>query len=198
MWGVRLCRASQLRNSTVRLCFLDDEETQVVDLKCGERLPAPHIGRPHRPSCHQSGLQRGRSSAPALVAISESVWTPRSGSVPLCSRPCWRCRCRWRGVGEVLGIERQKSSKRAATSCAIFPCPASPRKANGQRTRKPSGGTHPEKWQRFKEYCVPRRGCRAGKSGRSCAVIPFPRRNRSCTVWIRRSTTGASGSIPCW
>ena len=56
------------------------------------------------------------------------------------------------GVGEVLGIERKKL-KEGGDLVRYFSLPCKPTKANGQRTRNLPEHA-PEKWQRFKEYCV--------------------------------------------
>ena len=148
---------------------------------------------PTRPSPRRPSTRR--SSAPVSAAVSESVWMPRSGSVPPCSRRCWRCRCRWRAWAKCWASSA-KSSKRAATSCATSRCPASPprptasARATCRNTPRRSGSgsrnTASATWRL------------SGRYGQGCRAIPSPRRNRNCTAWIRRSTTGASWSIPCW
>ncbi|MEY8576320.1 hypothetical protein AALD01_18595 [Oscillospiraceae bacterium 21-37] len=56
------------------------------------------------------------------------------------------------GVGEVLNIQRKKL-KEGADLLRYFSMPCKPTKANGGRTRNRPWDA-PEKWQRFKEYCI--------------------------------------------
>ena len=169
-------------------------KTQVVDLKSGERLPPRVLDALDRPGHHQDGLQRG---------VRAYLYRPLSRKASGCRAvavyrravgDAARCRCRWRAWAKCWASSA-KSSKRAATSCATSRCLQA---HQGQRpAHAQPAGTRPGEWQRFKEYCVrdveAEREIRAKVQG-----YPSPRRNRNCTVWIRRINDRGVMSIPCW
>ena len=129
----------------------DDEETQVVDLKCGERLPPRVLDALTDPvitkTAFNAAFERtciGRCLGKRLDAAQWQCTAVQSAmlALPLSLE----------GVGEVLGIERKKL-KEGGDLVRYFSLPCKPTKANGQRTRNLPEHA-PEKWQRFKEYCV--------------------------------------------
>ena len=129
----------------------DDEETQVVDLKCGERLPSRILDALTEPAvtkvAFNAAFERtciGRYLGKRLDAAQWQCTAVQSAmlALPLSLE----------GVGEVLGIERKKL-KEGSDLVRYFSLPCKPTKANGQRTRNLPEHA-PEKWQRFKEYCV--------------------------------------------
>ncbi len=129
----------------------DDEETQVVDLKCGERLPPRVLDALTDPDITKTAFNAafertciGRCLGKRLDAAQWQCTAVQSAmlALPLSLE----------GVGEVLGIERKKL-KEGGDLVRYFSLPCKPTKANGQRTRNLPEHA-PEKWQRFKEYCV--------------------------------------------
>ena len=129
----------------------DDEETQVVDLKCGERLPPRVLDALADPAITKTAFNAafertciGRYLGKRLDAAQWQCTAVQSAmlALPLSLE----------GVGEVLGIERKKL-KEGGDLVRYFSLPCKPTKANGQRTRNLPEHA-PEKWQRFKEYCV--------------------------------------------
>ena len=129
----------------------DDEETQVVDLKCGERLPPRVLDALTDPAITKTAFNAafertciGRYLGRRLDAAQWQCTAVQSAmlALPLSLE----------GVGEVLGIERKKL-KEGGDLVRYFSLPCKPTKANGQRTRNLPEHA-PEKWQRFKEYCV--------------------------------------------
>ena len=129
----------------------DDEETQVVDLKCGERLPPRVLDALTDPAITKTAFNAafertciGRYLGKRLGAAQWQCTAVQSAmlALPLSLE----------GVGEVLGIERKKL-KEGGDLVRYFSLPCKPTKANGQRTRNLPEHA-PEKWQRFKEYCV--------------------------------------------
>ena len=129
----------------------DDEETHVVDLKCGERLPPRVLDALTDPAITKAAFNAafertciGRYLGKRLDAAQWQCTAVQSAmlALPLSLE----------GVGEVLGIERKKL-KEGGDLVRYFSLPCKPTKANGQRTRNlPEHAS--EKWQRFKEYCV--------------------------------------------
>ena len=129
----------------------DDEETQVVDLKCGERLPPRVLDALTDPAITKTAFNAafertciGHCLGKRLDAAQWQCTAVQSAmlALPLSLE----------GVGEVLGIERKKL-KEGGDLVRYFSLPCKPTKANGQRTRNLPEHA-PEKWQRFKEYCV--------------------------------------------
>ena len=129
----------------------DDEETQVVDLKGGERLPPRVLDALADPAITKTAFNAafertciGRYLGKRLDAAQWQCTAVQSAmlALPLSLE----------GVGEVLGIERKKL-KEGGDLVRYFSLPCKPTKANGQRTRNLPEHA-PEKWQRFKEYCV--------------------------------------------
>ena len=129
----------------------DDEETQVVDLKGGERLPPRVLDALADPAITKTAFNAafertciGRCLGKRLDAAQWQCTAVQSAmlALPLSLE----------GVGEVLGIERKKL-KEGGDLVRYFSLPCKPTKANGQRTRNLPEHA-PEKWQRFKEYCV--------------------------------------------
>ena len=129
----------------------DDEETQVVDLKGGERLPPRVLDALTDPAITKTAFNAafertciGRCLGKRLDAAQWQCTAVQSAmlALPLSLED----------VGEVLGIERKKL-KEGGDLVRYFSLPCKPTKANGQRTRNLPEHA-PEKWQRFKEYCV--------------------------------------------
>lgn len=130
---------------------VDDGETKIVDLACGEKLPdevmemllddtviktafnanfertciSKHLGMKLRPeACRCTAVQA------AMLALPLSL----------------------EGVGIVLGLDKQKMSE-GKDLIRYFCTPCKPTKSNGGRTRNMPEDA-PEKWELFKTYCI--------------------------------------------
>ena len=129
----------------------DDEETRVVDLKCGERLPPRVLDALSDPAitkaAFNAAFERTCISRYLGKRLDAAQWQCTAVQSAMLALPL-----SLEGVGEVLGIERKKL-KEGGDLVRYFSLPCKPTKANGQRTRNLPEHA-PEKWQRFKEYCV--------------------------------------------
>ena len=129
----------------------DDEETQVIDLKCGERLPPRVLDALTDPAvtkvAFNAAFERTCISRYLGKRLDAAQWQCTAVQSAMLALPL-----SLEGVGEVLGIERKKL-KEGGDLVRYFSLPCKPTKANGQRTRNLPEHA-PEKWQRFKEYCV--------------------------------------------
>lgn len=129
----------------------DDEETQIIDLACGEQLPDRVLQALDDPSVIKTAFNAqfertciSRYLGHRLPPVSWQCTAVQSAmlALPLSLD----------GVGEVLNIHRKKL-KEGTDLVRYFSIPCKPTKANGGRTRNlPSDA--PEKWQRFKTYCI--------------------------------------------
>ena len=129
----------------------DDEETQIVDLACGEKLPDRVL----------RALEDETVTKTAFNAAFERTCISRYLGKQL-SPVSWQCTAvqsamlalplSLDGVGEVLNIQRKKL-KEGADLVRFFSMPCKPTKANGGRTRN-LPADEPDKWQRFKTYCI--------------------------------------------
>lgn len=129
---------------------LDEEETQVIDLAQGERIPAEV----------ESAIFDEEDTKTAYNANFERICLSRYFGKQL-SPKSWHCSAvqaamlalprSLEDVGAVLGLERQKM-KEGKELIKYFCVPCKPTKVNGGRTRNlPSHA--PEKWELFKSYC---------------------------------------------
>lgn len=130
---------------------IDDGETKIVDIACGEQIPGDVMEMLLDDSVIKS----------AFNANFERTCLTRFFGVKL--RPeAWRCTAvqaamlalplSLEGVGAVLGLDKQKMSE-GKELIRYFCSPCKPTKSNGGRTRNmPSDA--PEKWEQFKTYCI--------------------------------------------
>ena len=129
----------------------DDEETQVIDLKCGERLPPRVLDALTDPAvtkvAFNAAFERTCISRYLGKRLDAAQWQCTAVQSAMLALPL-----SLEGVGEVLGIERKKL-KEGGDLVRYFSLPCKPTKANGYRTRNLPGHA-PEKWQRFRAYCV--------------------------------------------
>ncbi|MDD3250957.1 MAG: DNA polymerase [Lachnospiraceae bacterium] len=129
----------------------DDEATEIVDIASGEHLPKSVL----------DALTDEAVTKTAFNAAFERICISRFLGIHL-SATSWVCTAvqsamlalplSLDGVGEVLDITRKKL-KEGADLVRFFSMPCKPTKANGGRTRN-LPADEPEKWARFKEYCV--------------------------------------------
>ena len=134
---------------------VDSGPVQLVDLACGEEIPAEVLS--------------------ALTDDSVIKWAFNAGFERIClSRhlgystgdyldpESWRCSMIWaatmglplslEGVGAVLGLEKQKLTE-GKELIKYFCQPCAPTKTNGQRTRNLPAHA-PDKWLAFKKYNI--------------------------------------------
>lgn len=130
---------------------IDDEETKVVDLACGEKLPQKIL----------DALSDERVIKTAFNAMFERICLSRYLGTSL-SPISWQCTAvqaamlalplSLEGVGEVLNIKRKKL-KEGTDLIRYFTIPCKPTKANGARIRNlPEHAI--DKWELFKTYCI--------------------------------------------
>lgn len=133
----------------------DGSPVQIVDLACGESIPAEVL----------SALTDTSVIKWAFNATFERICLSRYLGMPtgdyLAPEP-WRCSMIWaatmglslslEGVGAVLGLEKQKLTE-GKELIKYFCQPCAPTKANGQRTRNLPAHA-PDKWLRFKTYNI--------------------------------------------
>ena len=129
----------------------DDEETTVVDLACGERLPDRVLSALDDPNVTKTAFNAAfeRTCLSRLLGrrLSPIGWQCTAVQSAMLALPL-----SLDGVGEVLDIQRKKL-KEGTELLRFFSMPCKATKANGGRTRnRPSDA--PEKWARFKAYCI--------------------------------------------
>lgn len=128
---------------------VDDGDVQVVDLACGEKIPADIVAALSDDSIIKWSYNNNFERV-ALSNYFDTWFEPGS----------WHCTMVWAAylglpksladVGAVLGLEKQKLTE-GKDLIRYFCVPCKPTKANGGRTRNlPQHDM--EKWQRFKAY----------------------------------------------
>lgn len=148
---------------------VDSGEVKVVDLACGEEIPAEVLDAltDERVIKWAFNAQFERVCLSRYLADRGVSLDPFHDNHPLsqeCARflnpESWKCSMVWsvymglplslEGVGAVLGLEKQKLSE-GKDLIRYFSVPCNPTKANGGRTRN-LPEHDPEKWSRFKAY----------------------------------------------
>lgn len=129
----------------------DYEETKIVDLACGEKLPAEVL----EALTSESVIKTAFNAAFERTCLSRYLNTPLSPA-------SWQCTAvqsamlalplSLDGVGEVLDIQRKKL-KEGTDLVRYFSIPCKPTKTNEGRTRNLPEHA-PEKWELFKSYCI--------------------------------------------
>lgn len=134
-------------------CSADGGPVRVVDLACGEKIPADILGALTDESVTKWAFNAGFER----VCLSRYIGLPTGEYIAPSS---WRCSMIWaatmglplslEGVGAVLGLEKQKLTE-GKELIKYFCQPCAPTKANGQRARNyPYHAS--EKWSAFKKY----------------------------------------------
>ena len=134
---------------------VDGRPVQLVDLACGEKIPAEVI----------AALTDEAVTKWAFNANFERICLSRYLGMPTgkyLSPASWRCSMVWaatmglplslEGVGFVLGLEKQKLTE-GKELIKYFCQPCAPTKTNGQRTRNLPAHA-PDKWIAFKKYNI--------------------------------------------
>ena len=132
---------------------VDGGAVQVIDLACGEKIPADILGALTDESVTKWAFNAGFER----VCLSRYIGLPTGEYIAPSS---WRCSMVWaatmglplslEGVGAVLGLEKQKLTE-GKELIKYFCQPCAPTKANGERTRNYPYHA-PEKWSAFKKY----------------------------------------------
>lgn len=129
----------------------DEEETQIVDLACGEQLPERVLDALEDvtviKTAFNAAFERTCISKYLGKKLSPTAWQCTAVQSAMLALPL-----SLDGVGEVLNIQRKKL-KEGTDLVRFFSMPCKATKVNGGRTRNfPSD--EPEKWERFKDYCI--------------------------------------------
>jgi len=129
----------------------DDEETQIVDLKCGELLPDRVLRALTDPkvtkTAFNAAFERTCISRYLNTALNAAQWQCTAVQAAMLALPL-----SLDGVGEVLNITLKKL-KEGSDLVRYFSLPCKPTRVNGGRTRNLPGDA-PEKWERFRAYCI--------------------------------------------
>jgi len=129
----------------------DDEPTQIVDLKCGERLPRRVLEALTDPeytkTAFNAAFERTCISKFLGQHLKPENWQCTAVQSAMLALPL-----SLDAVGEVLNITLKKL-KEGSDLVRFFSLPCKPTKANGYRTRN-LPEHDPERWTRFKQYCI--------------------------------------------
>ena len=134
---------------------VDGGEVQVVDLACGETIPADILGA----LTDEAVTKWAFNASFERVCLSRHIGLPTGEYLDPAS---WRCSMVWaatmglplslEGVGLVLKLDKQKLTE-GKDLIKFFCQPCTPTKVNGQRTRNYSYHAL-DKWSAFKKYNV--------------------------------------------
>ncbi|MSA03339.1 hypothetical protein GKG47_17540 [Lactonifactor sp. BIOML-A3] len=129
----------------------DDEETKIVDLASGEKLPEEIIEMLLDDSviktAFNANFERTCLSRHLGVKLKPEAWRCTAVQAAMLALPL-----SLEGVGVVLGLDKQKMSE-GKELIRYFCSPCKPTKSNGGRTRNLPEDA-PEKWELFKTYCI--------------------------------------------
>lgn len=129
----------------------DSEPTQIVDLKCGERLPRRVLEALTDPAytktAFNAAFERTCISKYLGVHLKSENWQCTAVQSAMLALPL-----SLDAVGEVLNITLKKL-KEGSDLVKFFSIPCKPTKANGYRSRNLPEHA-PERWALFKKYCI--------------------------------------------
>ncbi|SFS01587.1 DNA polymerase [Anaeromicropila populeti] len=130
---------------------VDEEETQLIDLKRGERLPQEIMkllaDNTVRKTAFHSNFERTCINQYFGFSLQPEAWYCTAVQASLLALPL-----SLEGVGEVLNLDKKKLSE-GKELIRYFCCPCKPTKGNQGRTRNLPEDA-PEKWELFKRYCI--------------------------------------------
>ena len=134
---------------------VDGGPVQLVDLACGEKIPADVIVA----LIDEAVIKWAFNANFERICLSRYLGMPTGKYL---SPASWHCSMVWaatmglplslEGVGSVLGLEKQKLTE-GKELIKYFCQPCAPTKTNGQRTRNLPAHT-PDKWIAFKKYNI--------------------------------------------
>lgn len=130
---------------------VDDGETKIVDLACGEKLPEEIMEMILDDSviktAFNANFERTCISKHLGIKLRPEAWRCTAVQAAMLALPL-----SLEGVGVVLGLDKQKMSE-GKELIRYFCSPCKPTKSNGGRTRNLPEDA-PEKWELFKSYCI--------------------------------------------
>ena len=134
---------------------IDGSPVQIVDLACGETIPADVVAA----LTDDSVIKWAFNATFERICLSRYLGYSTGDYL---EPESWRCSMIWaatmglplslEGVGAVLGLEKQKLTE-GKELIKYFCQPCAPTKTNGQRTRNLPAHA-PEKWLAFKKYNI--------------------------------------------
>lgn len=134
---------------------IDGAPVQIVDLACGETIPADVVAA----LTDDSVIKWAFNATFERICLSRYLGYPTGDYL---EPESWRCSMIWaatmglplslEGVGAVLGLEKQKLTE-GKELIKYFCQPCAPTKTNGQRTRNLPAHA-PDKWLAFKKYNI--------------------------------------------
>ena len=134
---------------------IDGDPVQIVDLACGETIPADVVAA----LTDDSVIKWAFNATFERICLSRHLGYPTGDYL---EPESWRCSMIWaatmglplslEGVGAVLGLEKQKLTE-GKELIKYFCQPCAPTKTNGQRTRNLPAHA-PDKWLAFKKYNI--------------------------------------------
>ena len=130
---------------------VDDGETKIVDLACGEKIPEEVMDMllddAVTKTAFNANFERTCISKHLGVELKPEAWRCTAVQAAMLALPL-----SLEGVGVVLGLDKQKMSE-GKDLIRYFCSPCKPTKSNGGRTRNLPEDA-PEKWELFKTYCI--------------------------------------------
>lgn len=130
---------------------VNNEETKIVDLAQGEKLPEQIVRMLEDSTviktAFNANFERTCLSKYFGRHLEPDAWRCTAVQASLLALPLTL-----EGVGAVLGLDKQKMSE-GKELIKYFCSPCKPTKANGGRIRNLPGDA-PEKWELFKTYCI--------------------------------------------
>lgn len=130
---------------------VDDEETKIVDLASGEKLPEEIMEMLLDDSviktAFNANFERTCLSRYLGVKLKPEAWRCTAVQAAMLALPL-----SLEGVGVVLGLDKQKMAE-GKELIRYFCSPCKATKSNGGRTRNLPENA-PEKWELFKTYCI--------------------------------------------
>ena len=134
---------------------VDSAPVQIVDLACGETIPADVVAA----LTDDSVIKWAFNASFERICLSRYLGYPTGEYL---APDSWKCSLVWaatmglplslEGVGAVLGLEKQKLTE-GKELIKYFCQPCAPTKTNGQRTRNLPAHA-PDKWLAFKKYNI--------------------------------------------
>lgn len=130
---------------------VDDGETKIVDLACGEEIPEEVMDMLFDDTviktAFNANFERTCISKHLGMKLRPEAWRCTAVQAAMLALPL-----SLEGVGIVLGLDKQKMSE-GKDLIRYFCTPCKPTKSNGGRTRNMPEDA-PEKWELFKTYCI--------------------------------------------
>jgi DNA polymerase len=132
---------------------VDDEETKLVDLMCGETVPEEIVEAIYDPTvikwAHNAAFERYALWKHFGKYLPPEQWKDTMILAAQCGLPLHLA-----GVCDALNMGEDKAKmKEGKALIKYFCCPCRPTKVNGQRTRN-YPEHDPEKWEVFRQYCI--------------------------------------------